>query len=164
MLHILIRILIWIISLLALGVASLIVNLMLLVLKGGNLKNLLFVRKVVAMLTQVPGEMLLECLSGKVSAITFDASRNEEKPIPIYSGIITWSGSPQSASKVLGRARSQLRIRSTLFATVFIPLLALSIWFALFVHWWGILFAAFLIFHQFVPFYIWMYPAFSDLW
>jgi hypothetical protein len=160
---ILIHVLIWIIALVALGVTSLILNLILLVLKSGNLKSVLFLRKLVPVLAGLPGEILLECVSGKVSALTFDTSLNKEKATPIYSGVLTWYGSPRPAAKVLSKARSQLRIRSALFATVFIPLLALCIWFTLFVHWWGIFFAAFLIFHQYSPFYFWMYPAFHDM-
>lgn len=157
------RIVEWLLGLVALGVASLMINLVLLVLKIGNLKTILFIRKLRSALSELPGEVLLSCTGDQVSAVTFDMSQSREKIIPFYSGILIWKGSPRSASRVLARARRQLTIRTLIFIAVFIPLIVIGVWITLFVNWTGIFIIALLVFHQFVPFYIWEYPAFSSL-
>jgi hypothetical protein len=153
----------WLLGLVALGVASLVINFVLLVLKVGNLKTILFIRKLTSGLSELPGEVLLSCTANQVSAVTFDMSQSRERIIPLYSGILTWKGSPRPASRVLARARRQLTTRSLIFIAVFLPLIVLGAWITLFVNWTGIFFIALLVFHQFVPFYIWEYPAFSSL-
>jgi hypothetical protein len=157
------RILEWLLGVAAFGVASLVINLLLLVLKVGNLKTIIFIRKLTSALGELPGEVLLSCTAGQVSAITFDTSQSRERIVPVYSGILTWKGGPRSVSRVLARARRQLTTRSMVFATVFLPLLIFGAWIMLFVSWTGIFIIALLIFHQFIPFYIWEYPAFSSL-
>src|SRR5579863_3904308 len=98
-------IILWIVGALILGVSSLIINLILLVLKIGNLKSALFDRKVVALLKQLPGETLLACQSKKVSALVFDRARAQEQSVYLYSGDLTWHGPPRQATKVLNDAK-----------------------------------------------------------
>lgn len=157
------RIIDWIIAAVALGVGSLILNLILLVLKVGNLKSALFIRKVVALLKELPGEMLLSCSSRQVAALTFDGSQNRERSVPLYTGIITWRGGPRPASRVLSRANWQLKVRSAIFLLLFLPALLLSLWATLFVDWRFVGIPVLLIVHQFFPFYLWEYPAFSSM-
>ena len=157
------RIVEWLLGVVALGVASLVINFLLLVLKVGNLKTILFIRKLTSALGELPGEVLLSCTAKQVSAITFDMSQSRERIIPVYSGVLTWKGAPRPVSRVLARARRQLTTRSMIFIGVFLPLLVFGAWITLFVNWTGIFIIAVLIFHQFVPFYIWAYPAFSSL-
>ena len=97
------RIVEWLLGLVALGVASLMINLVLLVLKIGNLKTILFIRKLRSALSELPGEVLLSCTGDQVSAVTFDMSQSRERIIPFYSGILIWKGSPRSASRVLAQ-------------------------------------------------------------
>lgn len=160
MLH---KILIWLIGLVLLGVASLIINLILVVLKVGNIKRVLFLRKVKNLLSELPSELLLACTDQKVAALTFDASSNREKAVPLYTGLLTWHGAARPVSDVLGSARRQFAVRSSVFIFVFIPLMAVSVWLTVFVDWRVIGAVILLIFHQFYPFYIWKYPAFSEL-
>jgi hypothetical protein len=157
------RILEWLLGLVAFGVASLVINFLLLVLKIGNIKTILFVRKLTSALSELPGQMLLSCTANQVSAISFDVSQSKEKVIPVYGGVLTWKGGPRPVSRVLAKARKQLTIRSLIFIAVFIPLLIVGAWVMLFVNWTGIFIIALLVVHQFVPFYIWEYPAFSSL-
>lgn len=157
------RILDWVLGVVALGIASLVLNFLLLVLKVGNVKTILFIRKLTSALGELPGEVLLACAGSQVSAVIFDSSQNREKSIPVYSGILTWKGAPRQNSRVLARARRQLAIRSTVFALVFLPLLVLGVYVTLFVNWTGISIIILLVVHQFVPFYIWEYPAFSSM-
>jgi len=157
------RIVEWLLGVVALGVASLAINFLLLILKVGNLKTILFIRKLTSALGELPGEVLLSCTTGEVSAITFDMSQSRERIIPVYSGILTWTGAPRPVSKVLARGRRQLTARSMIFIAIFLPLLVFGAWITLFVSWAGISIIALLVLHQFVPFYIWEYPTFSSL-
>lgn len=157
------RIVEWLLGVVALGVASLVINFLLLVLKVGNIKTIFFIRKLTSALGELPGEVLLSCTANQVSAITFDMSQSRERVIPVYSGILTWKGAPRPVSRVLARARRQLTMRSVIFIAVFLPLIVLGVWITLFVSWAGIFIIALLVLHQFVPFYIWEYPAFSSL-
>ena len=157
------RILEWLLGLVVLGIASLVINFLLLVLKIGNIKTILFIRKLTSVLSELPGQVMLSCTANQVSAITFDVSQSKEKVIPVYSGVLTWKGGPRPGSRVLAKARRQLTIRSLIFIAVFIPLLIVGAWVTLFVNWTGIFIIALLVIHQFVPFYIWESPAFSSL-
>jgi hypothetical protein len=157
------RIVEWLLGVVALGIASLAINFVLLVLKVGNIKTIIFMRKLTSALGELPGDALLSCTEQQVSAVIFDMAQSSEKIIPFYSGILTWKGGPRPASRVLARARRQLTTRSLIFVAVFLPLIVLGAWTTLFVSWTGIFFIAILIFHQYVPFYIWEYPAFSSL-
>jgi hypothetical protein len=157
------RIVEWLLGIVTLGVASLVINFVLLVLKVGNIKTIFFIRKLTSALSELPGDVLLSCTAGQVSAVVFDISQSREKVVPVYSGILTWKGGPKPVSRVLARARRQLTTRSALFMAVFLPLLVLGAWVTLFVSWTGVFIIAALIFHQFTPFYIWEYPVFSSL-
>lgn len=83
------------------------INFLLLVLKVGNLKTILFIQKLSSALSELRRDVLLSCAGEQVSAITFDMSQSRERT--------------------------------------------------------GIFIIAGLVLHQFFPFYIWEYPAFSSL-
>lgn len=157
------NILLWLLAGLVLAVVSAIVNVILHLLRLGNVKTILFIRKLLRLLRGVPDDVLLSCQGKDVSALVFDAKNNKEKAVPLYAGVLTWHGGPRLVSRVRMRARRQLAIRSLLFASIFVPLVVAGLWAALFVDWKLLLVPAIFVFHQFKPFYIFDHPALSGL-
>ena len=107
----------------------------------------------------MPGEMLLSCQKDKVSALVLNRGSSQEEAIPVYTGIITWSGGPRPVSSIRRRARRQLVIGVTLFTFLFLPLEGAALTLTLLFDWRTILVAGLLILHQFMPFRIWDYPG-----
>ncbi len=161
--HFLIGILVWIGSLIGLLVASLLANFVLMILKIGNIKIIIFIRKVEMLLSKLPHELLLVAASDKVAALTFDSTQNKEISTPLYTGVVTWSGAPRPVSQVRAMAKRQFAVRAAIFAFVFVPLIVACCWLTLSVSWAFIFGIAVLIVHQAYPFYFWAYPGFSDL-
>lgn len=155
--------LIWLLTALALGVVVLVLNAVLEVLRIGNLKTIMFVRKVRNLLRGIPDDMLLSCTANKVSALAYDRATKREKVVPLYTGVLTWRSGGLLAAKVKRRAGRQMRLRSVVFALVFVPLLVAALWATLFVEWKALIIVAFLVFHQFAPFRLWAYPGLSEL-
>ncbi|MFI6040810.1 hypothetical protein ACIA8C_04195 [Nocardia sp. NPDC051321] len=148
---------------LVLGVAAAVINLILLLLWFGNIKRVYFLRRLRAALHGIPDQMLLSCESGTVSILTFDRAAGREVSRRVYTGILTWRGNPRPAKRVKSRADRQYRFGVSMIVLVLIPLVIISIWMALFDDWRLIGVTAILAIHQFVPFYIWEYPGFSEL-
>jgi hypothetical protein len=163
MMHFLTSILAWIIGLVGLLIASLLLNFILMILKIGNIKTVLFVRKVEILLSRLPSELLLAATSAKVAALTFDSTQNKEQATPLYTGVVTWSGAPRPVSQVRAMAKRQFAVRAAIFGFVFVPLIAACCWLTLFVSWGFVIAIPILIFHQAYPFYLWAYPGFSEL-
>ncbi|MBS2966807.1 hypothetical protein KGA66_27470 [Actinocrinis puniceicyclus] len=158
------RILVYLAGVVALGLFSLILNFLLIILKFGNIRSVLFVRKVVVLLRGVPDGMALTCTDKKVSALSFDSKANAQKVVPLYTGVLTWRGGPRLALRVRKSAKRQFLLRSTIFGLVFVPLILVGLWLTLFVSWKiGGSIVVLLAFHQWMPFYIWDYPAVSSL-
>ncbi|MGW7420706.1 hypothetical protein ACWGJB_11675 [Streptomyces sp. NPDC054813] len=147
-----------------LGVASLVLNLILILLSFGNMRAILFLRKVRAILADVPGAVPLSCINGRVSAVTLNTATNREEETYIYTGVLTWSNGTRLTSRVRKQAKRQYSMRVGMFAFLFVPLTLIGIWLLLWVDVkGGLIILALLIFHQFVPFKIWMYPGLGEL-
>lgn len=154
---------IWVIGALALGVGSLAVNLVLHLLRIGNLRSLLFVREAKTTLTQLRSSVILSCDHGTVSAHSFDRANNQEVSTALWTGGLTWRSGPEPVNRVKQRASRQIMLRTTLFVGLFLPLFAGGIAAGVLVDWKLLLIPALLILHQFMPFYIWDYPGVSEL-
>lgn len=153
----------WLIAAAVLGVASLVINGVLILLKVGNVKTLRFLTQLRRVLRDVPDDVLLSCSGRDVALIHFDIANKTEKAIPMYTGVVTWKGGPRVASKIKRQVRRQLTLRSLPFLLVFTPLLLGSVFITAFYDWRTAPLVGLLVFHQFVPFYIWDYPGLSGL-
>ncbi|MDT7786321.1 MAG: hypothetical protein QOF58_4740 [Pseudonocardiales bacterium] len=153
----------WLLAALILAVASVVINIVLHLLKIGNLQTVLFLRKLLTLLRGIPDDVLLSCRGKDVTALVFDTTNNREKTVPLYAGVLTWKGSPRLVSRVRRGARRQLGVRAAFFGLLFVPLFAGGVYLGLVVDWKLLLVPAVLVFHQFVPFYIFDHPMLSGL-
>jgi hypothetical protein len=160
MLH---RVLFWLLGAIALGIASLVINAILILLKMGNVKTITFLVRLRGALKEIPGDMLLSCKGRDVVLMHFDVSNKTERAIPVYTGVVTWRGGPRLARRIKGKVRRQLALRTIPLILVFMPILVLSLWAAIFVDWRASSITVLVILHQFFPFYLFEYPGFIGL-
>src|SRR3954447_8816425 len=83
-----------------LAIALIVINVLLLFSSLGNLKRIFFIRKLISVLQGVPDDILLACQDREVVAMGYDRESNKEQIIPVYTGIITWSGGPRLTRRV----------------------------------------------------------------
>ncbi|WP_239342510.1 hypothetical protein [Frankia sp. CiP3] len=146
-------------SAIVLGIASLVLNAVLLIFKIGNVKTAAFDRKVAKVVGGLPRGILLVCNGKKVGMLSYDQATKSEKIFPLYTGEVTWKGGPRLATKVVRIAERRARTRFAVFGLVFLPCCVGSVVLAIVVHPAFLILLAVLVFHQFVPFSIWCYPG-----
>ncbi|MEV4821252.1 hypothetical protein [Micromonospora sp. NPDC049274] len=142
-----------------LGVVALVLNAVLLLLKFGSIRTLLFLRKLNIALRGIPGDTLLSCTGNKVSVLAYASRGGGEQLLPFYTGVLTWKGGPKLAVKLKKRAARQIAIRSVIFFVLFVPLVAGSAWLTMFRSWHAVWLLALLGIHQVWPFRIWAWPG-----
>jgi hypothetical protein len=111
-----------------------------------SLKRILFIRKLLQLLKQIPGDVLLSCENNEVSAQSVDRSTGRTTLVRLYTGgPITWKGPNRRTKDVIASASSALVKRLALWMIVALPLFLAMVYLGLTQNpafWLGCLFIA----------------------